>query len=195
MGRQKLKWLELRRQLFHLILGLVLIVAFIFGTPFWAYGILLAIVFIILLLARKHVQPWKTIVDRFDRKDQFFTGWGALTFVNGFFITTMIFPPILAAAALSIMVFGDGFSTLIGKYFGTHRLLKNKTWEGTLAGLAAAFLAAWFFVPWYIALVGAVVGMIVEIAIKPHPVYDDNLFMPLTSGIAMFAAVLLIIFL
>lgn len=97
-----------------------------------------------------------------------------------------IFPRPVAAAAIGFTVLGDSFAALVGKAWGRHRFF-GKTFEGTAAGLAVCLLWAWFlvlagFLPWPVAVAGALVASLVEIL--PIPL-DDNLGVTLFSGYVM----------
>lgn len=180
---------EVKRQLFHLLFGSVLIAGIFFGfLVWWHFAILLLCGYALSLLSLRWRLPFiAQALDHFDRKGQFIPGWGALALVKGFLIATLLFPPRLALAALGIVVAGDAFATIVGVRWGAHRLpwQQGKSVEGTIAGFVAGLAAALLFVPWPLALVGALVGMVVETAYKPHPVFDDNILIPLVSGVLM----------
>lgn len=74
-------------------------------------------------------------------------------------------------------------STLIGNYFGKHKLPinKNKTFEGSSAFLVTAFFALLFFTDPIKAAITALIAMLVEMA----PYIDDNITIPLTVGIVL----------
>lgn len=86
----------------------------------------------------------------------------------------------VANAAIIILALGDSFSTLIGTRWGKHPLIfnSNKSWEGSLTFILAAFIGALTQVPPLAALIGAVAGSITE-AYSP---IDDNLTIPLIAG-------------
>jgi len=97
-----------------------------------------------------------------------------------------LFPPPMAAAAIGFTVLGDGIAAMVGRAYG-RPFAFGKTLEGTLAGLLAsvgwaAYLVLNGFLPWHIALTGALVASFVELL--PIPL-DDNLAMTLFSGFAM----------
>ncbi|MEW5876038.1 MAG: hypothetical protein AB1752_12770 [Candidatus Zixiibacteriota bacterium] len=97
-------------------------------------------------------------------------------------ICPAIFQVPAAAAGMAAIILGDIAAALIGRRWGTHRLVGNKTFEGSSGFLVAAFLGI-VAVPgigWPLALVAAVVGTIAE-AISGK--VDDNLSVPLTVGL------------
>ena len=92
----------------------------------------------------------------------------------------------VAAAAIGFTVLGDGLAAMVGRAYG-RPFAFGKSWEGTLAGLAAslgwaAYLAASGFMPWSIAITGAVVASLIELL--PIPL-DDNLAITLFAGYTM----------
>jgi dolichol kinase len=99
-------------------------------------------------------------------------------------LATYLFQPETAAAAMVFLIVGDTVAAMVGKAWGRTPLF-GKTLEGTLAGLAASFAAAWVLVPgipvWPLAA-AAVAAAAVEVA--PIPV-DDNFRIPLLSGLVL----------
>ena len=112
-------------------------------------------------------------------------GKGALLFFLSAIIVVGIFGIALqnkpaALGALCTVVYGDSVSTIVGMLFGKHRIAGKRTWEGTLSGLAAAFLFLQFLFPPHIALAAAAIGMAAELL-----PFDDNFTIPLASGAAL----------
>lgn len=90
----------------------------------------------------------------------------------------------LCFAAIGILAAGDGIAGLIGRRYGRHRLFfnKDKSWEGSLSGLAAASLIGFFYAG-QIAIAGAAFGMLAG-AVNKH----DNIAVPYSAYIAMVLA-------
>ena len=107
-----------------------------------------------------------------------------ISFALGIALSLLIFPAPIPYVAITILTLGDGFAHIFGMKFGKTRLPlnKGKNLEGSIFGFLFAFLAALIFVDPVRALIGAAVGMIVEGL--PLPV-NDNLIMPLASGLAL----------
>ncbi len=127
----------------------------------------------------------------FDRPEYLasFPGKGAWFFVLGFLLSAALFQKEVALAAMSILVIGDPLSHLIGSHFGSikHPFSDKKFIEGHIAGAFVSSYIASYFVPWGIALCGAVAGMFMEgvdIVIHTDPV-DDNVVIPLAAGIVI----------
>ena len=98
-------------------------------------------------------------------------------------VAVLLFEPRIAMGAIISLAVGDPVAGIVGTLFGRIRL-KGKAVEGAVANLAVSFLLINLVVesPW-IALVGASAGAAVELA--PIPKVDDNLSVPIVSGLAM----------
>ena len=107
---------------------------------------------------------------------------GAFYFYLASAVSLFLFSQPVAMLSITVLALGDAFSTAIG-IFGKHRIFYNrkKTWEGTLAGFAAAFAGCFLINP-QLALPAAFVGMLAESL--PLRI-DDNLTIPILTGIAL----------
>jgi len=105
-------------------------------------------------------------------------------FALGIMLSLVLFPEPVNYASVTILTFGDGFATIFGKKFGKIIVPfnKGKRLEGSIFGFAFAFLGALIFVSSMKALIGAVIGMLIEVL--PLPI-NDNLTIPLTTGLAL----------
>jgi dolichol kinase len=102
----------------------------------------------------------------------------------GIALSLLIFPTKIGYAAIAVLALGDSSASLFGKRFGRIKIPfnKSKSIEGSIFGLIIAFLGALIFVDPITALVGAVVGILIEAL--PLPL-DDNLLIPLAAGLSM----------
>ena len=105
-------------------------------------------------------------------------------FAVGILLTLVLFPAPANSAAIAIFSLGDSTASIFGRYLSRTTLPfnKDKSVEGSFAGFLFAFLAGWFFVSPWLALLGAAVAMFVEYL--PLPI-NDNLLMPLCTGLAL----------
>jgi len=108
---------------------------------------------------------------------------GHVFFSLGLFTAVLFYDKDVVTAVALITVLADGAAAVVGVHVGRHRLLGKKTLEGTLALIGVAFITSLWFVGRVLALVGALVAGLVELL----PV-DDNLTLPVLSGLAMMAA-------
>jgi len=179
--------LELRRQAFHLLLGIVLVA--LINYDILNLRILFVILFIgafISLLCRYIKIPGvQWFLDRFDRENA--NGLGVITYFLGVIVVLSFFRKDIALASIMILALGDSFCHLgrFGKV--KNPLNKEKLIEGLLIGVIAATIGASFFVSFYIALIGSFVAMVLEsldLKIRGR-VLDDNILVPLVAAIVM----------
>ncbi len=109
---------------------------------------------------------------------------GASYVLIGSFLSVAIFPKEIAVLALLFTAVGDTAAALYGKKFGKLRIW-NKTLEGSIAGLIACLTIILFFpqIPNIVKFSGAFAAMFIELL--PIKI-DDNLRIPLFSGIVMY---------
>ena len=109
---------------------------------------------------------------------------GASYVFIGSFISVFIFPKEIAVLALLFTAIGDTAAALYGRKFGKLRIW-NKTLEGSVVGLIACLIIGLFFpdIPNIIKFSGAFAAMFIELL--PIKI-DDNLRIPLFSGIVMY---------
>ncbi|HXG38508.1 MAG TPA: SEC59/DGK1/VTE5 family protein [Bacteroidota bacterium] len=151
----------------------------------------LTVAFITVDLARYYHQP---IADWFYR----WFGWllrrheqdekrkrlnGATNVLIAATLCVLIFPKILVVTALTILIFSDSTSALIGRRFGKHRFL-GKSLEGTFAFFVTAVLVVLATpkvdglpMEYVIGIIAAAVGALAEASI---PYIDDNLTVPIS---------------
>lgn len=114
---------------------------------------------------------------------------GATYVLASALLCVLLFPKIIAIAALAMFLVGDTAASLIGIKFGKHPFLK-KSLEGTLAFIASAFLI-FLVVPkvtgtlpeYGIGLAAAAAGAFIENI--SGGVMDDNLMVSMTIGAAL----------
>lgn len=100
-------------------------------------------------------------------------------------LTITFFPWQIATTAITFEILGDVASALIGRKFGYHKIRGQKSIEGAVGFLAVALLIMVVMpkVPYTVGVVGAVVASVVE-AVSIYR--DDNLTVPLSSGLVMY---------
>jgi len=123
---------------------------------------------------------------------------GEIFFMLGAIICLAVFDFRIAAAAILMTTFGDITAALVGKRWGTHKVLgMKKTWEGTTAGFVVNLFIGWLFVRsafdnslwflygswgsaiWPVIIVMAITASLVELLVEK---LDDNLAVPLFAG-------------
>jgi len=185
---------EIIRKSLHLLFGTIfLALIWIAGTqPSFEIilgGLLIGIV-ISLAMRKGHKLPLLgKIIENVERPNEtHFPGKAAVLFFVSALLLLFLFKnqPLIALAALSVQVYADSAAALIGKPFGKHKIYHKKSVEGTAACLVVAFICLQFFVPSYIALIGAVVATIIEVL-----PFDDNLWVPIGTGAVIKALLML----
>ena len=185
---QKLERMEFRRQMFHLFLGIIIVLLLLFDiinkkTLFLA----LIIGGILSLLSMKWKIPVITwLLEIFDRKNVKFPGEGAFYYILGCTLALYLFSFNIALASIMVLALGDSFSHIIGKQYGKKKF-GVKTLAGTLSGILFGFFGALVFVNASMAFFGAAISMLVE-AIElrlKNIVIDDNILIPIVSGVVM----------
>ena len=183
---------DLIRETIHIGSFLVPIVCQYFLNPYWMLWLIFAvtILYAVSELARlegRDLPILSSITWRATTKTELYEfATAPILFASGIMLSLVLFPPPISYATIAILTLGDGFATIFGKIFGRIQFPFNKgrTLEGSICGFAFAFVGATLFVNPSKALVGALVGMIVESL--PLPL-SDNIMVPLVSGIALSA--------
>lgn len=196
---------EVQRQLIHLLTGITLIFLI------WAAGSLALTVLLLLLafyvlvsaviLMNKLPLSLSTFLCRWGRpSNQNIPLKGTILLLCGIILSFILFPVEIVYASIAIVAFGDSIATAVGVLVGNHKLpySENKTVEGTISGIIAAFLASSFFVTPAQALVGSVGGMLLESVVDLQTIrglnsqtiikffLNDNFLIPVFSGLLMF---------
>ncbi len=183
------KGVEFRRQIFHIVLGILLVYLLYIGVlDLLAMFALLLIGFVLSLISKKYnliFVNW--FLRNFDRKGESLPGYGALTYFLGSTIAVGLFRKEVAMASILVLAFGDSFSHL-GRFGKVKNPFSNtKFLEGTFLGIIAGTLGASLFVSWQNAFFGSLIAMSVEgleLAIFKKKI-DDNLLIPVVAGLAM----------
>lgn len=201
---------EFERQLIHLITGIFFIVL-IYVAGDQALRLLLFL--LVLYLATSYV----ILQDKLPPAlSAFLCRWGrpgkqnvplkgTILLACGIVVSLILFPREIVYASIAVVGFGDSIATIAGITLGKHKLpySEQKTVEGTLAGILAAFIAAMFFVTPVQAFVGSTGGMLLESVIGMQTIKElnsqtalrfflnDNFLIPVFSGLLMFITGLL----
>jgi dolichol kinase len=97
-------------------------------------------------------------------------------------LALLLYPSPAASIAIYALAFGDGFASLVGKFFGRLRpaFLCGKSVEGSLACFAAVFIAAYRVSPDYRT---AFIAALAAAPVEALPLEDyDNIALPVTVG-------------
>lgn len=180
---------ESPRQVFHLANGTIIALAYTqWGTSVgW---VLLIMALGGAFLSWRHTKkpfPWaRPLLELLDRPEdsRSFPGKGAVFYGLAVGFSLVVYPYYAALGAVAVLASGDALSTLVGKAWGKKRWPWNTrlSLEGSGAFFVGATLFAWCFVPFPMALVGALAGALIETV--PWPL-DDNITIPIAVGLVL----------
>lgn len=184
--------LEIKRQLFHMSVGITIVILLYNNIINSTVLLIVAVLGLTLSLTyrRYKIPGISFLLQKFDRKKdiEIFPGKGAVFYVLGSFFAVFLFPKDIAMASIMILAFGDSVSRLAGPYgYLKHPFHSEKFVEGMIAGAIMAFTGAFIFVHWILALSASAIAMFIEgfdIKIKGFKV-DDNLTIPIVAGFVM----------
>ncbi len=172
------KFLELRRQVFHIFYALI-IIFFVYYFDAFVPLFLLGLLFfgsltIFYVNQGKKIFLISFFLDVFERKNTIL-GKGAFYFTLGAFLTIWLFPKKIAITSLFILGVCDSLATIYGSYFGKIKIYGNKTLEGMIVFFTSCFLILFFSL-----ICSAILSLSEAITF-----IDDNLIVPLLAGFLM----------
>lgn len=193
--------LEIRRQIFHALFGIAIIVLVMFGfIDEWGVLILILIGLIISHISKHSELPVVSFfLKKFERPADMenFPGKGMITYLIGCFLVLFFFPQDIALPSIAALAIGDPVSRLFGIHLGKRKSPLNdmKFIEGTIAGFFAAFVAIFYFIRWrwIEALLAAFFAMLAEamdIKLGGTQV-DDNIVVPVVAAVTLWVVGLL----
>ncbi|HDK27149.1 MAG TPA: hypothetical protein ENG48_08700 [Candidatus Atribacteria bacterium] len=181
---------EVRRQAFHICLGLAIIILLVNNilNSLILFIILIAGILISILSRNFKIPIIYSFLKIFERKGVLkrFPGKGTISFLVGCLLVLQLFERDIALASIMILTFGDSVSHLFGLHFGRkkHPLNCLKSIEGNIAGGITGFLGAMLFVnplSAFLASFGAMTAEAVELKMNDK-IIDDNIIVPLVAG-------------
>ena len=186
-----LSMIELRRQIFHLFMGVLIVLLLMLKiiNAKIIFIVLIAGGILSLLSMRFKIPILNWFLEKFDRKDNKIPGRGAIFFVVGVLLVIKLFPENIAYASIMVLTFGDAFSHLLGSFGKIKNIFNgNKALEGIIFGVLFGFLGAVLFVSALEAFFGSLIAMFVEsVEFKlSDNIVDDNIIVPLVSGTVMY---------
>ena len=118
---------------------------------------------------------------------------GAIWFFFASGLAFLLFPHLIASAAVLVLVVGDGLATLVGVKLGRHMITGKKSLEGSIACFAGSLSALAFLDPLPV-LAAAIAAAIIEIipelgglkGLRKKGIVDDNWMIPIFVGILLY---------
>lgn len=188
-GPVRLPPFESARKIIHLAGGLIPLLYLILNPPKVQALIILGILGLpfvgadLLRQWRPAVNRWFLLVFRAAmRPGEEHRLTGATYYVLACWVTIFLFEQTIAVAALLILACGDTAASVVGQAVGGYRIGRGKTVAGTVAVLVTACLVMLPFFPFTLSAVVAVIAAVTECL--PLPV-DDNVSIPLVTGISL----------
>lgn len=196
---------EVERQLIHLFTGVTLILLILaagdMALPLLLFLLAFYVATSIAIIRDKFPLRFSTFLCRWGRPSkQTIPLIGTTSLLCGIVLSLVLFPEEIVYASIAVVAFGDSVATAIGVLIGRHKLpySREKTIEGTLSGILAAFLASLLFVTPAQAFIGATGGMLLESVIGLQTIrefnsqmifkffFNDNFLIPLFSGLLIY---------
>jgi phytol kinase len=173
---------ESARQVVHILFGIAIAAVIqVLGKPV-ALPVLLASLLGGLLLsdtiARGHRIPLVSRLVHDLERPGVLPGKGAIFFVFSATFCLFFFPVEVVVPAVVTLAVLDGVSSLAGQYAGRHRIWNGKSWEGTVAGIAATAVILCFLVSPLQALAVSLIAGLIELV---SPVDDNLVIAPVVS--------------
>lgn len=173
--------LELKRQAFHLSLGVLIVILLHFNIINLKFLMILLVLGIITSVLSRYIDiPLiKWFLERFDRKGPI-SGLGVITYFIGVILVLLFFEKNVALAGILVLALGDSLCHLgrFGKIMNP--INKKKKLEGSLLGIIGATVGAMFLVKPLEAFLGSFFAMVFEsLDIK---FLGDNITVPLIAA-------------
>ena len=185
------KILEIKRQLFHLFFGILIVILYYFDHIGPSDVFFATIVGLLVFALNKHrkIKMLDFFLNHFERPETTHEGIGILNYLIGVFLTMVIFSfdKNIALASLTILAVGDSISPIVGIWYGKtkHRFFNEKKYlEGIFFGIICATLLAWIFVPFIHSFIASSIAMIIE-GLELKYRIDDNISIPLIAGLVL----------
>ena len=188
----QLKWLdgEGSRKFIHIAVGHWWLIAMLyFDSALWASIVPLSFV-VINYLSYKYT--FFKAMERSGGKEDLGTVYYALSLLILAYLSFSVDRPYLGGIGILTMAYADGFAAIIGKRFGSNKLLFNKSIEGSLTVFAFSALVAFGFFSLYqpssLVLNTLIVASTATLLELFSPKGFDNLTLPL--GVSLIATLL-----
>ncbi len=123
-----------------------------------------------------------------ETKRIYFQSSGSLYVLLAAIACTLLFSKPIAAISMTVMLISDTFAALIGKAFGTRKIYKNKSLEGTTAFFMSALFICMLYEPIFHFTYASVLACLLATAAEIYEdktEIDDNLSIPFSIGIVL----------
>jgi len=180
---------EISRKAIHLGMAVIPLASVFVARPLLLQGIgVLLVIALSIELGRHHLpgvnQRFQALFGPMLRDSESRKMTGATYLLLASFISFWLYELWIAQVVILFVVISDGLSALLGKWLGKHAFYGNKTWEGNAVFLLTAFFIVYLHphCPLGVGLLGMTAAFLADVLILK---YDDNLTIPLVSGVIM----------
>jgi len=193
-------WEEIKRKLVHLS-SLWMVAATLLLAPWpWAAAIIFFLLLLLTLisehdfanggryLGRLYGKLFGKMLRNEVKPGQWIVSGGAPVLAAALLVN-LLFPPWLAAASLAVMLTGDAAAALVGRKFGRHKLVNEKSLEGSVCFLVVGYVATAVILlitqrpvcDYWIGIAAVLSACLTELFQKQLKI-DDNFSIPLAVG-------------
>lgn len=134
------------------------------------------------------ILPFASVLRNRERQHKHFSLTGGVYILASSLVCTLLFSPVIAAIALTVMLISDTLAALVGKAIGQRKIYRNKTLEGTVAFFVSALLIMMLFNPLftftYVSVIACLAAVFMELFEQWFEL-DDNFSIPLVIGIIL----------
>ncbi len=184
--------LEFRRQLWHLVFGLILVYIARFWDGAGEFYLLLGVIGLIISYFWKEGCVENKIIafilDHVERKHHkhILPGMGMYFYLIGSGVTAIVFTRDFALFGITLLAIGDSMTHLIGRYFGIYKWPWNdyKNIEGTIFAILLCSIAGSVFVDHRVSIFVSIVVFLLESLKIPKKWWwlDDNWYIPIVGA-------------
>ncbi|MDR2066887.1 MAG: hypothetical protein LBP57_03495 [Endomicrobium sp.] len=159
---------EIKRKVIHLMCLIYILGYWYLPKSIVVLGLTVAIIMVIFLEVLRFKVPsfnnfFKDNFKGFYRQEEADKMSGLAWTLSGGLITMLIFPnKYMVFASFLYLVFADSAAALIGRAFGKHKILFDKSLEGSMACFIVCFIISLFMFNFWFALLGAIIAAFVE---------------------------------
>lgn len=194
--------LEIKRQTFHLLVGLFVIFLLVKGIliPTTLFIILLISGTLSFMSLKFKIPVINWFLKHFEREKALktFPGKGFIFFLAGVLLVIKLFERDVALASVMVLSAGDSVSHIVGRHIGRikHPLNGLKSIEGTVSGIIAGFigilLLIWLIPGFSVTALQAFFASVVAITLEAIELkmgggsVDDNFIVPLIAGTTIY---------
>ena len=178
---------EVWRKLLHLF-ALSIPIGYQFVSPRVAAAVVFVcfLISVVVDLARFRGWPiqrlWRPMVSPIVRPKESQNFTGATFILTSGWLCPLLFSLPAATLGMLMIILGDTFAALVGRRWGRHSTVGNRTVEGSVAFLAASF-GAGALTPGLPIMIGLTAAPLATIVETLSTRIDDNLSVPLISGL------------